>query len=87
MLQRIGILVGSLAAAATIAAALIFSSIAAPTTAAPVATASPASAQPRVQVDTVYVAPPPPAQTITIHKTVSTGGGEDQGEGGAGGDD
>lgn len=87
MLQRIGILVGSLAAAATVATALLFSSIAGPTTAAPVATVGPSSAPPRVQVDTVYVAPPPPAQTITVHQTVSTGAGDDHGEGGAEGDD
>lgn len=77
MLQRIGILVGSLAAAATIATALLFSSLAGPTTAAPVASTVAPSAQPRVQVDTVYVAPPPPAQTITINQTAAGGEGDD----------
>jgi hypothetical protein len=88
MLQRIGILVGSLAAAATVATALLFSSVAGPTTAAPVTTASPSSAQPRVQVDTVYVAPPPPAQTITVQRTLPAGQGDDhESEPGTGGDD
>jgi len=35
----------------------------------------------------VYVAPPPLAQTITVHQTVSSAGGDDQGEAGVGGDD
>ena len=41
------------------------------------------AAEPRVQVDTVYVAPPAKQKTITVHKVVKAAGGEsDEEEGG-----
>jgi hypothetical protein len=77
MLQRIALLVGGLAAAATLATAMLLSRIGGP--AAQAAPVNPASAQPTVQVDTVYIPPPAPQQTVTIQ-------GSAQGEG-EGGDD
>jgi hypothetical protein len=88
MLQRVAILIGSLAAAATVAGALLLSSVTGPTTAAVATPGAAPSAQPRVQVDTVYIAPPPPVQTITVHETASSGEGDDgEAESEAGGDD
>ena len=38
------------------------------------------AAAPQVQVDTVYLAPPPPPKTITVHKTVTASRGEHEGD-------
>jgi hypothetical protein len=87
MLQRVAILIGSLAAAATVATALLLSSVAGPATAAPLTPVSASTAQPTVQVDTVYVAAPPPIQTITIRRTAPAGEGDDGEAAGSAGDD
>ena len=87
MISRVALFAASLAASLVLAASLAlagFAPGAAPTaaatpSAADVAAADVAAAAPQVQVDTVYLAPPPPQQTITVHKVVK-GSGED-GEG------
>lgn len=44
-------------------------------------TTEPAAAEPTVQVDTIYVAPPPPQKTITIQEVSKTSNGDsDDGE-------
>jgi hypothetical protein len=93
MLHKTALLVASLAASLTLAIALALAGFAPGTTTAPAATAATAAADaadvvapPPVQVDKVYVAPPEPQKTVTVHKVVASGGGENESEG-SGGDD
>ena len=82
MVSKFALFVASLAASLALAGALAvagFAPGAAPATAATptVARRRPTSRpQPRVQVDTVYVAPPAKQKTITVHKVVKAAGGE-----------
>jgi hypothetical protein len=87
MLKQAALLIGSLAAAATVATALLFSSLAGPRTTAEAAPGGAATAPPTVQVDTVYVAPPAPIQTITLRQSAPSGEGDDEAEAGSAGDD
>jgi hypothetical protein len=88
MLKQAALLIGSLAAAATVATALLFSSLAGPRTTAEAAPGGAATAPPTVQVDTVYVAPPAPIQTITVRQSAPSGeGDDDEAEAGSAGDD
>lgn len=88
MLRRIALFIASLAAAATLAVSAVAFGIWPPTrpvaivNSAAAAVATPA-ASPSPQVDTIYVAPQAPRQTITVRKVVSGGGGEDGGREGS----
>ena len=94
MLHRLALAVASAAAALTLIVALAAAGFA---PGAPVAVTDAAAADiapidpgavdtaPSVQIDTVYVAPPPRQETVTIHKVVKTSGGENENE--SGGDD
>ena len=87
MVHRVALLVASLAAAITLAAGFVlagFSPQADPVEAAPVATdvSADPSPTPRVQVDTVYVAPQAPPQDVTVTKVIKSSRGDDEGEGG-----
>jgi hypothetical protein len=89
MRHRIALVVGSLAASGTLAFALAAAGFgpADPSLAAAVATDPPApAAPPAPQVDTVYVPAPVQPQTITVHRTVASGGEHEDGEH-EGGDD
>ena len=88
MLRRIALFIASLAAAATLAVSAVALGLWPP--AQPVAIANTAAIaattpapSPSPQVDTIYVAPPAPRQTITVHKVVSGGGGGDGGREGS----
>jgi hypothetical protein len=79
MVHKVALLVAALAASLVLAVALAAAGFNAGPPPKPVASTStrvedPAttgpSAAPRVQVDRVYVAPPPPRKTITVHKTI-----------------
>ena len=82
MTQKLALTAASAAAALTLAVAVAAtgfvsrteSSPARPTPARPTAAATPT-----IVVDTIYVAPPPPQQTITVHKVASTAGESDDG--------
>lgn len=87
MVNKIALFAASLAASLALAFALAAAGFApgasepsAATTAA--AATSPTTAEvaptPRVQVDTVYVAPPAKPRTIKIHKVIKTSGGESE---------
>lgn len=85
MISKIALFFASLAASLVLAAALALSGFApgatparpvAATSPDPTASASDLPAEPLVQVDTVYVAPPPKQKTVTIHKVVKASGGE-----------
>ena len=88
MVSKITLFVASLAASLALAGALALAGFA--PGAAPAAAATPTvapttpdvAAEPRVQVDTVYVAPPAKQKTITVHKVVKAARGESDGEGG-----
>jgi hypothetical protein len=88
MLHKTALLVASLAASLTLTIALALAGFAPGTSTAPAATAATTAADtadlaaPPVQVDKVYVAPPGPQQTVTVHKVVASGGGENESEGG-----
>jgi hypothetical protein len=90
MVHRVALFVASLVAALTLAAGLFLAGFAPPGDppagpADPVAATAPAPS-PRVQVDTVYVAPPVAPQDVTITKVArASRGGDDEGE--RGGDD
>jgi len=87
MTHKIALAAASAAAAFTLAAALAVAGFA-PGPAQPVSLTSTIvdpTAEPTVQVDTVYVAPPPKQETITVHKVIKTAGGEGENE--SGGDD
>jgi hypothetical protein len=84
MLHKTALLVASLAASLTLAVALALAGFAPGTTTTPAATTAVPAADvgtPPVQVDKVYVAPPPAQQTVTVHKVVASGG-ENESEGG-----
>ena len=87
MTHKIALAVASAAAALTLAVALAAAGFAprpavstaadaAPTTDATAADAAPA---PTIQVDTIYLAPPPPQQTITVHKVEQSSRGRVRG--------
>ena len=90
MVHKIALLVAGLAASLVLAVALAaagFIPAAGPppkavaSTSAAVedpATTGP-SATPRVEVDWVYVAPPPPRKTVTVHKTITAPAAEAEG--------
>lgn len=86
MLQKVAIAVASGAAALTFTVALAAAGFAPGTpvtatdTSATIVAPVAADPAPTVQVDTIYVAPPPPQQTITVHKVVQTSGGESENE-------
>lgn len=89
MLHRAAILAASLTATLTLVAGLVLAGVATgggPANAGPVA---PAAATlpiptPRVQVDTVYVAPPARPVEVTVSKVVTTtGSADDDGEHGS----
>ncbi len=94
MIHKTALFVASVAAALTLAFALAAAGFAPGATDQSAAATAPASvvsadtaavvAPAPVQIDKVYVAPPKPQKTITVHKVVKTsGGGESDGaEGG-----
>jgi hypothetical protein len=94
MIHKTALFVASLAAAMTLAFALALAGFTPGAAPAPVVSTDPApmigadapaaTPEPTVQIDKVYVAPPQPQRTITVHKVVKTaGGGESDGaEGG-----
>jgi hypothetical protein len=90
MVHRLALLVASLVASLTLAAGLVIAGFvpgAHPADAGQVAPAAAVDAAPtpRIQVDTVYVAPQVAPQDVTVTKVVRSQGGDDDGEGG--GDD
>lgn len=103
MLQKIALVVASAAATLTLAIALAAAGFApggptsaadtsaTTTTSAPAIDPVSADATPDVQIDTIYVAPPPKQQTVTVHRVIKASGGEreneHENEGGSGGDD
>lgn len=90
MVQRIAIFIASLAAAAALAAGLavagLGSGTAAPASSVATSTVADPQPTPRVQIDTVYVAPPNKPKTVVVHKTVAPAGGEHESESEGGGD-
>ncbi len=85
MISKTALFVASLAASLVLATALALSGFApgathpqqvAATSPDPTASATDTPAAPQVQVDTVYVAPPPKQKTVTVHKVIKTSGGE-----------
>ncbi len=83
MIQRLALFAASLAAAAVLAVGLALAGVgrpggpdaaSAPVT-QPAAATAVAPAEPAVQVDTVYVAPQPSPQEITVTKTARATGG------------
>ncbi len=95
MLTRIALLIASLAAAATLVVASVAVGLwpqgqpsPSPIDAAAAASTNAGDPSPTPQVDTIYLAPPAPQQTITVHRVVSGPVGDDGGEGREGsGDD
>jgi len=88
MLHALALILGGFASAVVLAGALALGGPpAAPAPPANMPAGGPGgdvAAAPQVQVDTVYLAPPPPPKTITVHKTVTASRGEHEGdEGGA----
>ena len=92
MINRLALFIASLAAALTLAVALTAAGFA-PGSGATPATADAATTasrnldlrDPQVQVDTVYLAAPPPRQTITVHRAAPPSG-ETESEGSEGND-
>jgi hypothetical protein len=83
MRHRIALVVGSVAATATLTVALAVAGFG---PAAPTALVNDTVAvqpTPRIQVDTVYVAAPPAPQTITVHRVVKSQGESESEEGGS----
>ena len=92
MSNRIPLIAASTAAALTLVVAIAAAGFAptAPeaTTVSSPATIEPAAAEPTVQVDTIYLAPPPPQETVTIQQVIKTPNGEtDEAGEASGGDD
>jgi hypothetical protein len=86
MFNRVALFAASLVASAVIALGLALAGFN-PVPAAAVPTAQPVAATdqapaPITQIDTVYVAPAPTPQQITIQKVVTTHHGDDGNEGG-----
>jgi hypothetical protein len=87
MLKKLTLFLASLAASLVLAGALALAGFVpggspgstSATIAGGVSTGPEASPPPVVQVDTVYVAPPPTQTTITVHKVVH-GAGESSGQ-------
>jgi len=90
MTHRIALAAASTGAAVTFAAALAIAGLA-PGASVPTAgdalAATDGTSAPTIQVDTIYVAPPPAQETITIHKIEQTAAGESDTENESGGDD
>ena len=94
MINRLALLIASLAAALTLAVALAAAGVAPGAAADPPVTVPTPGAPTdgglvdrRVQVDTVYLAAPPAQQTITVQKEVpSSGEGDGEGEAAEGDD-
>lgn len=86
MRHRIALVVGSLAASATLAFALAAAGFG-PADPALVSSVTAPAATPRVQIDTVYVPAPVDPPTVTVHRTVASGGESEEGEGSEGGSD
>lgn len=91
MFNRAALLAASLTASAALAVGLAlvgFAPAAAPVAAQPAAAATGATTTdapaPITQVDTVYVAPQPTPQQITIQKVVTSSHGDDDGNEGGG---
>ena len=82
MRHKIALTIASIAASATLAVALAAAGFTpgAAQQAVPVSVPLP-TATPQIQVDTVYLAPPPPQQTITIQQNAAPVGEGDDGEG------
>lgn len=83
MRHRLALIVGSLAATATLTVALAasgFGPAAPPTLVSAVSDPQPT---PQVQVDTIYVAPPQAPETITIRRTIPSSGEPEGNEGGS----
>lgn len=80
MRQKIALVVSSIAATTVLTVALAAAGFApgavTPADAAPADASVTAPPSPVIQVDTVYLAPPPPQQTITIKQPVAAGEGE-----------
>lgn len=94
MLTRIAFFIASLAAAATLVVGAVALRLApggqpqASAIDAAAAASTAADPSPTPQVDTIYLAPPAPQQTITVHRVVSGLVGDDGAEGREGsGDD
>ena len=92
MIQRIALFVASLAAAAALVVGMSVAGLSPSAPAVPAVAPIEAAVVPdptaQVQVDTVYVAPPPKPATVVVHKSVPAAGGEHESEsGGEGGDD
>jgi hypothetical protein len=95
MTQKIALTAASAAAALTLAVALAATGFAPrpvesttiDSVAATDAAATDAAPTPTIVVDTIYVAAPPPQQTITIHKVETASAGESDDEHESGGDD
>lgn len=91
MINRVALLVASLAAVGVLVVGLTLAGFPSRGTAATVAVA-PASAtvaadpSPQVQIDPVYVAPPKPPSTVVVHRTVGPSGGEHEADSDGGGD-
>jgi len=84
MLQPLALLLGGLASALVLVSALILGGPPSPAVApvsAPVNQPGASASGPQVQVDTVYVAPPPAPRTITVHHSVAAGSHEHDDDG------
>jgi hypothetical protein len=77
MRHRIALVVGSVAASATLAVALTAAGFAPPDPSLANAVAPPSA--PQTQVDTVYLPAPVDPPTITVHQTVTSGGESEDG--------
>lgn len=90
MSNRIPLIAGSTAAALTLVVALAagFAPTATDaTTASSTTTIEQAAAEPAVQVDTIYVGPPPPQKIVTIQEVSKTSNGDSDDAGEASGED
>ena len=91
MSNRIPLIAGSTAAALTLVVALAATGFAPKaadaTTASSTTTIEQAAAEPAVQVDAIYVAPPPPQKIVTIQEVSKTSNGDSDDAGEASGED
>jgi hypothetical protein len=86
MVQRFALFVASLVAVAVLVVGMVAAGVGQSATGtatiASAADSTDAAATPRVQIDTVYVAPPQVPQTVVIHKTApASAGSENESEG------
>lgn len=96
MLHKTALFAASLVASLTLAVALTAAGFAPGSTTVPAVATTPAGtlgtdaaeavAPPPVQVDKVYIAPPKPQKTITVHKVVKAAGGGEESDGSEGDD-